>query len=161
MKISSGLVMALMSGMVCAQTCNPALVRTAPDARYQSQDSQVLDKTGGLIWQRCTVGQSWNGSACIGEPVLYEWQQAVAYATKQGQGWRLPTLDELNTLVEKACYGPAINETYFPDTPLSNETWSGTEEGKEYAAYVTFYNGEAGSNDKVNPFFVRLVKTVQ
>lgn len=161
MKIMTCIALALMSAGVCAQTCNPAVARTAPDERYQpqNQSAEVLDKQSRLLWQRCYVGQSWTGTSCAGQPALYEWQQALAYAKKQGKGWRVPTIDELKSLVEAACYGPALNATYFPDMPLDNETWSASEDGKEYASYVTFYNGEGGSNDKVNAFYLRLVKT--
>ena len=46
MKIMTCIALALMSAGVCAQTCNPAVARTAPDERYQpqNQSAEVLDK---------------------------------------------------------------------------------------------------------------------
>lgn len=29
-----------------------------------NQNGTVTQKTTGLIWQRCSIGQTWNGSTC-------------------------------------------------------------------------------------------------
>lgn len=48
------------------------------DGRYviHTEGSMVLDKTTNLVWQRCSVGQTWNGNTCIGEAKLFTFDQA-------------------------------------------------------------------------------------
>ncbi|PTQ87547.1 DUF1566 domain-containing protein [Agitococcus lubricus] len=158
------LALALMvatSQTIAAQICNPAISKTTEQTRYQllNDGAEVKDQKTGLIWQRCTVGQTLTANSCTGEAALYTWQEAQDYAKKQANQWRVPTIDELKTLHEAACIGPAINEATFVDTPLNNETWSASAEGADYGIMLSFYNGEVSSNDKLNTLYVRLVKT--
>jgi hypothetical protein len=62
--------------------------------------SQFHDENTHLIWQRCCVGQKWlNGKVIDGEQQL-TWSEVQQILAKvQQEGWRLPTLDELKTLV--------------------------------------------------------------
>lgn len=110
-----------------AQTCKTSIPRTAPDSRYQlvvgSGGSEVLDPQTNLIWQRCSVGQIWNGTTCIGTATTHTWQNALQQAKNYGSAWRLPNIKELQSLVEEACFLPAINATFFPATP-SRMYWS-------------------------------------
>lgn len=155
--------MMLMAGQVYAegQICNPSIAATTSTTQYQlvNNGTVVKDSKTGLFWQRCSVGQSFNGKNCTGEASLYTWQQAIEYAQKQGENWRVPTIDELKTLQEQACIGASINEVVFVDTPLHSETWSSTVEGADYAMMMSFYNGEVSSNDKLNSLYIRLVKS--
>ena len=63
--IVSGL---LFSSGAWAQVCNKAMSQSAPDSRYQllAGGSEVRDKRTGVIWQRCLLGQQWDGKACTG-----------------------------------------------------------------------------------------------
>jgi hypothetical protein len=49
------------------------------------------------------------------------WSEAIAYCTGlnlDGSGWRLPTKDELVSIVDTTVTsGPEINQTAFPNTP--------------------------------------------
>jgi len=44
---------------------------------------------------------------------------AVTYGFNLGKGWRLPTHDELRTLVDETLRGPACSA--FPDTPYGSD----------------------------------------
>ncbi|MBD3768229.1 MAG: DUF1566 domain-containing protein, partial [Gammaproteobacteria bacterium] len=110
------LVSLLLASAVQAQTCNPSSIqKTKPDSRYEllSGGAEVKDKKTGLIWQRCPLGMSWNGTTCAGTATPYNWENALAQAateaTNTSKPWRLPNLKELKSLVETACYGQAIN----------------------------------------------------
>lgn len=64
------------------------------------------DKTTGLYWDRCSVGQAWDGETCQGEPLKLNWQDAQDYVTKftneKAKGgytdWRVPTIEELASI---------------------------------------------------------------
>lgn len=148
-----------------AQTCNPAMPRQAPDSRYtvQAGGAEVLDTQTGLIWQRCSLGQSWNGSTCAGSAGAYTWQSALQAARDLGNGWRLPNSKELQSLVEEACYNPAINETLFPSTAVKNY-WTSSPYAPSYGLNAWLVDFDSGLTDNVRKgviYFVRVVRSGQ
>ncbi len=103
-----------------------------------------------------------------------EWQRVLtdgkgvkdlAAATKhcsklklQGKGWRVPTLDELMSLVEKEIV-PTIDKGAFPDTPLRHfMTSSMGEGGKPWL--VNFHYGNK-SPETLDLLRVRCVRDVK
>ncbi len=60
----------------------------------------VEDRYTGLVWRRCEEPQTWNGKRCTWAAKRYNYMQAVQHAGAQ-PGWRLPTIKELNSLVER------------------------------------------------------------
>lgn len=60
------------------------------------------DPVTGLIWMRCTLGQTWDGSTCIGEPRKFSWRTAheAAKSFKYNglSNWRIPHIYELSTI---------------------------------------------------------------
>ncbi len=148
-----------------------------------SADGQtVTDKKTGLVWMRCSLGQSWNGSRCAGSANDYTWEQARqaarGYSHAGHSDWRLPSIGELKTLVycssgQRAsfnhrgdggeCEGtynrPPIVESAFPNTP-SSDVWSGSPyAGNSYSAWsVNFYSGYAGGSNRDGYDHVRLVR---
>lgn len=77
----------------------PAPAEPLVDGRYQllAGGAEVRDVQTGLVWQRCSVGQSWNGSMCAGEAQKFNFDEAQAQA---GNGWRVPTARELHSLIQ-------------------------------------------------------------
>ena len=75
----------------------------AQDRFKLSADGQeVHDSLTKLSWRRCTEGMSWNGKACAGKATKFSYANAQKYASAQASGgWRLPTKDELLTLLDK------------------------------------------------------------
>lgn len=73
--------------------------------------------------------------------------------------WRLPTANELQSLVDYQAQNPAIDTTWFPNTPAALY-WSGENyvPGAPYAWVVDFYGGGLGANGKDNGRQVRLVR---
>lgn len=96
-------------------------------------DGTVTHRESGLQWARCSVGQEFNGSGCDGQAQVFFWNEtddAVAQINAQGgiggySDWRVPTLDELLTIVERCRQAPAINPDLFPNTPWTGY-WSAT-----------------------------------
>ena len=111
-KITLITLMALTATLSHAQTCNPNIVLSAPDSRYQlvNDNTEVKDTQTGLIWQRCSLGQTWSGSSCTGTAATYNWANALQTAKNMGNNWRVPNVKELDSLVEEACYNAAIND---------------------------------------------------
>lgn len=63
----------------------------------------VTDKTTGLMWKKCSEGQTWDGSTCTGKAEGYNYQAALDHAGDVNFAghfdWRVPTIKELNSLV--------------------------------------------------------------
>jgi len=129
-----------------------------------NSDSTVSDSTTGLTWMRCSLGQTWDGSTCTGNATGYTWANAVALTSSfaSHNDWRLPNIRELQTIVDRTTYNSAINATVFPNTPASH-FWSASADAyySNYAWYVNFRNGYAGSGAKTPSFQVRLVRVGQ
>jgi hypothetical protein len=122
------LTLTLAPSLAVTQPCNTGVLQTTPDERFAIHgDGTVTDMQTGLMWKRCSEGQS--GMDCENGSTIntFDWQQALdqaAAATDAGyQDWRLPNIKELESIVEARCYDPAVNLTVFPNTP-SYRFWS-------------------------------------
>lgn len=151
---------------VQAQTCNPKMTSKTPDSRYtvQAGGAEVLDTQTGLIWQRCSLGQSFSGNTCVGSAGVYTWQSALQAARNLGNGWRLPNVKELQSLVEEACAEPSINIVLFPSTVSRNYLTSSqyvTAGEVESAWVVSFIEGVSIGDFKSDQNYVRVVRSSQ
>lgn len=91
---------------------------------YSADGAEVTDAQTGLIWRRCTEGQTWMNSTCTGGLTVFGHERALAHAMTQS-GWRLPNVKELTSLVDTGSVRPAINAAAFPGTPTA-VYWSST-----------------------------------
>ncbi|AHK80586.1 adhesin, partial [Ectothiorhodospira haloalkaliphila] len=100
--------------------CAGDLVETTPSAEFTPLEggAVVRHERTGLEWRRCPEGMNWNGSGCDGNASWMNWQTALQHAHDL-QGWRLPNINELRSIVEFCRRGPAVNQHVFPDTPSS------------------------------------------
>ena len=142
-----------------------APAKSADPTPTQLRQFTFTNQKTGLEWLRCTVGQRWNGFRCIGVPKMMSWdqaQQAAASASKElGGEWRLPSVDELQTLVCADCPPPKIDQMLFPDTPAA-PFWTYSEAPFSIGRYqtVNFYTGHLfNRNTKAMERYVRLVKS--
>lgn len=65
----------------------------------------IWDKGTGLVWMRCSLGQTWDGMTCTGKASNYTFDNASFAAkalTKLGgfSGWQVPSVLQLQSLVE-------------------------------------------------------------
>lgn len=149
-----------------AQTCRDNIIPNTPDSRFTDNgDGTVKDKQTGLIWMRCALGQTWDGVTCTGEATQFTWQQALqaadGYSFAGSDAWRVPNSNELESIVERACYDPVINLGIFPTT-LSSGYWTSSPRAyyyNDHAWHVNFYYGYGSSSAKNNSEYVRLVRS--
>lgn len=95
-----------------AQNCNGSIPKTTSHL-VDNGNGTIKDPKTDLIWKRCSEGQTWNGSACTGSLLGYNWKAALEQA---GGDWRLPNVKELASIVEQQCLNPSINLALFPNT---------------------------------------------
>lgn len=99
---------------------------------------EVRDIKTGLIWRRCALGQTWqNNRGCVGEVELMRRAEVEEKARLLGEKWRLPTLDELLTLVDDRCQPPVIN------TKIFGKVRDTTGEGANYLTASIYLEGDA------------------
>jgi len=107
---------------------------TTPASAFVDRgDGTVTHSETGLQWSRCAIGQQFNGRECEGQAQVLYWEEAtdaIAQVNDRGtlgghDDWRVPSLDELLTIIEKCREAPAINTEIFPNTPWTG-FWTST-----------------------------------
>lgn len=136
---------------------------STPTDRFEISDSLVTDKSTKLMWARCPVGYSYDGSCSLTPLVAatFGWKDAIAKAEDPAgnstgvylgkSGWRVPNLKELASIIEHGCFSPAINNIVFPGTPPGN-FWTNSALRKELnvelkAWVIDFGEGKAAPAD--------------
>ncbi|MDP5137331.1 DUF1566 domain-containing protein [Rheinheimera baltica] len=156
-------------------TAEPALI----DNRYEiiEDGSVVRDVITGLEWQRCSVGQSWDGATCVGAAVRHTWANAAAMVLSGG--FVLPNIDQLQSLVfcsntgvydpsgnNNTCIvpyvSPTLNSDVFPNTP-AEMYWSSTSSNDSGTSARTVHFNFVGSSSSSKSGLnrVRLVRAAQ
>ncbi|MFN2334086.1 MAG: DUF1566 domain-containing protein [Wenzhouxiangellaceae bacterium] len=118
---------ALGSDRHCVDGVGDDRARTPDNVFVDLGDGSVRHQDSGLQWMRCALGQTYDDQRCAGQANVYSWADArteVEQVNRSGQfgnysDWRLPSVDELKTIIEGCRQAPAINTTIFPDTPAS------------------------------------------
>jgi Protein of unknown function (DUF1566) len=126
----------------CAGTGQDGAYSINPLSYTDNGNGTVTDNNTGLIWQKCSVGQSDN-SSCSGSATSSTWykasgtydasynanSQSVCGDIRVGgySDWRLPAKKELMSIVNYSIPypGPTIVTAYFPNT-VSSGYWSST-----------------------------------
>ena len=123
----------------------------------------VKDNVTGLIWENKTDDNSIHD-----KDNTYNWYNAqdVFIATLNSQNfggfsdWRLPTIKELTSIVDRDRYNPSINTAFSPNT-VSFYYWSSTTraDSPSLAWVVYFYYGYVDAGHKsYYDFYVRAVR---
>jgi sugar lactone lactonase YvrE len=147
------------------QSASSLLSTARSTSDYVDQgDGTVTHIPTGLMWKRCAEGQTWSGSTCTGTASTWTAAQAALHGrTYAGHtDWRLPTQDELVSLVDySSASKPKLNGTTFPATPSwyfwSSSPYAGNG---QFSWSVNFDSGDSVYQDRSNGTFnVRLVRS--
>ena len=118
-------------------------------------DGTVTDTSTGLMWQQSTGATT------------YTWAQAKAYCADLDlagkSDWRLPTRNQLQSIVDYNESSPPISSTFFPGTVAANHWTSTTNASNTINAWgVNFFNGNASCDYlKTSAYYVRAVRAGQ
>lgn len=131
------------------------------EGRYILRGGEAFDRITKLTWQRCTLGRHWEeGRGSVGTALKLNWETAMKQSQK---GWRLPTKDELETLVLAGSPRPTLDTQVFPDTGLDGVWWywTSTPYPKDAAGAwaVHFGDGQSGYAFPHKKGSVRLVRS--
>lgn len=157
-------LLTLASFTTQAQNCDASLKSDTVNSRYiANTDGTVTDKQTELTWMRCALGQTWDGSGCVGLPKAYTWKKAENMAeatTFAGKNdWRIPEQEELQSLFENRCYRPFINLVAFPN-PADIWFWTDTANPSNMGSawIVNFFYEYHAFGNKNDAYAVRLVR---
>ncbi|MGB3212038.1 MAG: DUF1566 domain-containing protein [Desulforhopalus sp.] len=103
-----------------------------PQPRFLPSEVGVLDVLTGLTW---------NTKACLGSQAA-SWTEALvavdSYAKQSNLPWRMPTINELESLVDASTHSPALPEEH-PFSAIQQSYWSSTTSSFEPDwAYVLY-----------------------
>jgi len=165
--LMSSLLTGALAVAECTSNRNPNISITKPDSLYSDHgDGTITDKQTGLMWQKCSLGLS-DSLCATGTALSFTWQAALAVAndnTDSGYSdWRLPNKNELESLLDDACFQPAINETVFPNT-IATGYWSSSPyvgNSGETSWVIGFNDSGVRITRKLAALSVRLVRGSQ
>lgn len=114
----------------------------------------VLDKETGLVWERAPSIEKFHWDAAI----VYSYAKAVAGR----KGWRLPSIEELLSVVDPTRSNPSLPAGHpFLNVQLDDVYWSSTLGMSflpTYAWGYNFSNADTGNNLKSTSRYVWLVR---
>lgn len=147
--------------------CRDDITPSTPDKDFTvHSNGTVTHITTGLMWMRCSLGQSWVVTTCsdTNDATLHNWEDALKQARNHSfagySDWRLPSKNELASLVEQRCHKPAINSMVFPNTP-NDYFWSSSPVDQNNSWQVLFATGHVLPGYRINNLSEKIVRLVR
>lgn len=141
--------------------------RADPRYSFSSNGAEVTDSKTGLTWRRCAEGMRFYGGTCTGEPLSLPGLSRVLAYEKSQAGWRLPTIDELATVVRvypdhREVSTGGTDLIAFPGMPMK-AFWSSTlyyknRGDRDRTKVIQFENGMQAFRDNGEGGLVLMVK---
>jgi len=109
-----------------------------------------------------TTGLTWQDNSAV-ENTKMSWTEAISYCSDLSlageSDWRLPSIKELQSIVDVSRYKPAIQKG-FKNVNTSDRYWSSSVyvSSTKYAWSVNFRNGSTDSYNKADEYYVRCVR---
>jgi PKD repeat protein len=150
------------------------LVRGTVDSKAGLQisfdEQTVYDARTGLEWRRCVEGMTAvpliesTSYTCEGTPAALTHEDALTLAAKVGNGWRVPNIKELFSIIDRNALNSVIDTTAFPATPLEGVAaihWSLTPSSAVGNGSVVVFSPGFGlaETTRASTVTVRLVRT--
>jgi hypothetical protein len=137
---------------------------TRSQTRFVLRGGEALDTKTGLIWQRCSLGMTWDSKhGCLGEVMSVGLDEAITQAKKLGGNWRVPSGPELESLIDRSCGGPVVDVSVFPDITKDEDGaadyWTTNPVGTANLYYFfDFMSGQADGHTRGFQLSARLVR---
>lgn len=132
--------------------------------RFVLRNGEALDTKTGLIWQRCSLGMTWDAKRdCTGDVMPVGLDEATKKAEEQGGKWRVPSGPELESLIDRSCGSPVVDIIVFPDIKEDEDGeanyWTTNPVGTAHLYYFfDFMSGRADGHTRGFGLLVRLVR---
>lgn len=137
-------------------------------ANKELENGVWTDSRTGLMWSRFSIGQRWVNGVCIGEAANIDWNSAgdvgKSFRLAGFNDWRLPTIDELKTLmiIEKGGYNCPPNILFKQEKYRWGESWSSSHASNwGDKLFVDFHNGKVDISFPAGCKNVRAVRNSQ
>jgi hypothetical protein len=153
--------------------CNAMLkAHGQPSSQTVSDNKQlIIDSKTALMWMRCSIDQSFSDATSTCEQssttsVGFNWAEALVMAEAHEFGgfsdWRLPNRKELDSIVDRSCYDPAVNEGLFPGVSTTN-FWTNSlyNFNVQFAWGIDFASGSHKPLSKEDKNSVLLVRSLK
>lgn len=141
------------------------MVRPSTERHLQPRpDDTVTDTRTGLMWMRCSLGQTWDGRTCQGDAIEMTWYQAMEQTGDGLAGyndWKIPTKEQLATLrlclatdakIDQAAFPNATGGWYWSASPFANSD--------HFAWTINLQTGQDDYQSRNDKFHVRLVRAL-
>jgi hypothetical protein len=139
----------------------------AKQQRFVLNGGLAFDTKTGLTWKRCSLGTTYDGRrGCTGDKMFVNLDTAMRLANETGDGSRVPSGPELESIIDPSCGTPVVDKSVFPDINPDDEGaaeyWTTNAVGMESLFYYfDFMTGQADGHTRGYELAVRLVKQPQ
>ncbi|MDH5721684.1 MAG: DUF1566 domain-containing protein [Spirochaetia bacterium] len=130
---------------------------------FDNGNGTITDKMTNLTWQKCSMGQN-NDTSCSGTATINTWQNSLNFCnslTLAGKSWRLPNINELESIVNRTVSYPSIDDIFFPNSSVFHYWSSSTTISTNNWAWAVSFGHGGLTNDfgKYDNNYIRCVSS--
>jgi len=119
------------------------------DSRVENEKI-VVDNNTGLQWQQTIPVKEYDTETAK------EYCETLNYGGRDD--WRLPTLQELASIIDNSKSNPSIDSDYFPETPTSSDFLTSSKYAETGNSVWSINFGHSSMNAENESYFVRCVR---